>query len=337
MTDALSIKTRFAVSEDAKAMARIHTEAIHAAGPPYYSDEVVTEWANPDLETVIAQIADCILNKGMLAIVARIDREITGYGLANLTKCYMGAIYVAPERMGGGVGSGILLRLEQEAVNRGVDHFYLDASLNSETFYRKNGYRVIERGSHTLQSGAQMICVKMEKALKQKAKPGKVIVINGASSSGKTMLATGLQEALEGPYFHISIDNYLHQLPDKFWDDDDKVAQAFPILIDGFYESAAAMARSGNNIIVDTDIEPEDMPAFEAAFKDIEVTTVGVHCSAEILEIREKDRGDRKIGMARSQSQRVHTSFAYDVEVDTSLPSIEASIEDVSSLINRDR
>ena len=44
---------------------------------------------------------------------------------------------------------------------------------------------------------------------------------------------------------------------------------------------------------------------------------VGVHCAVDVLEQRERARGDRRIGLARWQSPRVHVGKPYDFEVDT--------------------
>lgn len=44
----------------------------------------------------------------------------------------------------------------------------------------------------------------------------------------------------------------------------------------------------------------------------------GLRCDPEVAALRELARGDRAIGMARSQAVRVHEGVAYDLELDTS-------------------
>ena len=44
---------------------------------------------------------------------------------------------------------------------------------------------------------------------------GKIIVLNGVSSSGKTTLAKALQEALDEPYTRLSIDDFINMMPEK--------------------------------------------------------------------------------------------------------------------------
>jgi chloramphenicol 3-O phosphotransferase len=47
------------------------------------------------------------------------------------------------------------------------------------------------------------------------------------------------------------------------------------------------------------------------------VLYVGVFCPIDVLEQREAARGDRKTGLARYQSARIHENSEYDVEVET--------------------
>ena len=44
---------------------------------------------------------------------------------------------------------------------------------------------------------------------------GKVIVLNGVSSSGKTTLAKAMQEAFDEPYIRLSIDDFINMMPEK--------------------------------------------------------------------------------------------------------------------------
>lgn len=44
---------------------------------------------------------------------------------------------------------------------------------------------------------------------------------------------------------------------------------------------------------------------------------MGVHCPATELERREKERGDRRIGLSKSQLDFVHKVENYDIDVDT--------------------
>jgi chloramphenicol 3-O phosphotransferase len=149
-------------------------------------------------------------------------------------------------------------------------------------------------------------------------KPGKVIVLNGPSSSGKTSIAKALQRALDDVYLHVSIDAFLHQLPDAVLADQTALARAFPRLFAGFNAANAALVHAGNNLIIDVVLqEPSWVSPCVKAFDGLEAIFVGVRCALDVLEDRERARGDRKLGLARYQHDRVHSHGVYDIEVDT--------------------
>ena len=156
---------------------------------------------------------------------------------------------------------------------------------------------------------------------------GNVIYLNGASSSGKTSIAKELQRAAREPYLHVSVDGFLHQLPQSVLADHRALARELPRLIAGFHSSAAAIARAGNNIIVDSVLqEPSWVVPCAQAFQGLDVLFVAVRCSLETLERREVERGDRHRGMARYQHDRVHSHGTYDVEVDTSAMPLDVCV-----------
>ena len=149
---------------------------------------------------------------------------------------------------------------------------------------------------------------------------GTVIFLNGTSSSGKTSIARELQQLAKAPYLHLSIDAYLHQLPISVLTDGAILVRELPKLMAGFNASNAAIARAGNNIIVDTVWEQRPwIDAAVAAFAGLDVYLVAVRCPLEVLEQREQARGDRKVGLARLQYERVHAHGIDDTEVDTSV------------------
>lgn len=55
----------------------------------------------------------------------------------------------------------------------------------------------------------------------------------------------------------------------------------------------------------------------------IDVVFVGVHCSASDLTQRESLRGNRAVGTAVNQADKVHSHGLYDLEVNTSIASAQ--------------
>ena len=154
---------------------------------------------------------------------------------------------------------------------------------------------------------------------------GRIVFLNGASSSGKSSIAKALQGKIDEPCLHLCIDDYLGAFQEGLWDNKQATQQRWPQIISGFHAAAAAIARAGNLIIVD-DVLEEDPPWVESLrslFDGQEVVFVGVYCPLEELERREKERGDRGEGRARLQLDQVHSQAIYDVNVDTSILSPE--------------
>jgi chloramphenicol 3-O phosphotransferase len=86
----------------------------------------------------------------------------------------------------------------------------------------------------------------------------------------------------------------------------------------GMRHAIAAMARQGNNLIVDDVVLENEMAEYAALLSGVMLHAVGVFAPLDVLEARERARGDRLIGLARWQYDRVHQGKSYDLELDTS-------------------
>ena len=147
--------------------------------------------------------------------------------------------------------------------------------------------------------------------------PPDIIFLNGPSSSGKTTLATALQQQLESVYLHVPLDAFATMFPASKLGDPALCAAAAPNLRVGFYHSIAALVGCGNKVIVDTVAHASCAQLFKPLFASLRIVYVAVKCPLEELERRELARGDRSVGLARSQFSEVHNFLRYDVEVDT--------------------
>lgn len=179
----------------------------------------------------------------------------------------------------------------------------------------------------------------------------KIIYFNGPSSSGKTTLAKALQEAFAEPYLHIGIDKLIGFMPAKInnWEGG-PAPQGFsweagtdptgqPIYHVGAGPFAQKITRSlkdialllasqqYNLIIDDVAIGAIEVEEWKQILKNYQVLYVGVTTPLEILEEREKNRGDRFLGSARGQYFKVHENVAYDLEVDTYAHTLEENIK----------
>jgi chloramphenicol 3-O phosphotransferase len=123
-----------------------------------------------------------------------------------------------------------------------------------------------------------------------------VILLNGASSSGKSTLARELLKELPHPYLHYSSDLLVAGgvLPNVNRDVDDTPWSwnvIRPKFFDGFHRSIAQFAEAGNLLLVEHVVEYEswlrDLVKYLAPYK---VLYVGVTCPVHEIERREKLR-----------------------------------------------
>jgi chloramphenicol 3-O phosphotransferase len=148
---------------------------------------------------------------------------------------------------------------------------------------------------------------------------GKVIIVNGASSSGKSTLCKALQARFREPFWHYSIDHFrAGVLP---WERIEAGELAWsslrPAFFNGFHRCLPALASAGSNLIVDHVVESDDWLAeLVRLLAPFDVFFVGVHCSLAELQARERARGDRRIGEAQSDFATVHLNRSYDFQVD---------------------
>lgn len=173
-----------------------------------------------------------------------------------------------------------------------------------------------------------------------------VILLNGGSSSGKTTIATCLQNILPSPWLHLGVDTLLDAMPKALLTSETGIAfgadgsvrpgPAFRQVEAAWMRGIAAMARAGARIILDevflSGVDARNR--WQAALADVSVLWVGVRCAPAVAAERERGREDRIAGMATSQAQLVHAGMAYDVEVDTSETSAVECARRIAQLVD---
>jgi chloramphenicol 3-O phosphotransferase len=161
---------------------------------------------------------------------------------------------------------------------------------------------------------------------------GKITLLSGASSSGKSTLARGLQSALDEPFWHFSIDHLRSAgvLPmDRIRSGEFVWSEMREAFFDGFHRCLPALTAAGNNLIVEHIVEtPGWLDQLAVLLRDVDVFFVGVHCPLPELERRELERGDRRLGEAKLDFESIHRFARYDFEV-SSLNSNEDNVRAV--------
>jgi chloramphenicol 3-O phosphotransferase len=178
----------------------------------------------------------------------------------------------------------------------------------------------------------------------QTMKPGKIIFLNGTSSSGKTSILRALQDLLDEPYLEAGIDKFIFMLPGRYlerplWDDvlgrADHAGAAGHTLVAGMHAAIAALSRCGNNVIADhVLVEPEWAGECARLFADLPAYLIGVICPLEVLEQRERSRKNRTLSQAKQQFDVIHKYVVYDLEVDSSRLSPEECARQIQSRLS---
>jgi len=185
-----------------------------------------------------------------------------------------------------------------------------------------------------------------------------VFLVNGPSSAGKTTLCRDLQAAIAEPYLVVGFDDFIFMSAPRYYRGADTgrqvefdaftalgaemvttsapgaplsvMARFGPVyrrLLDSMAPAVRALVDGGNPVIFDHVLHDEAMQAScRQAFAGLDVFAVGVTCPVEILEARERARGDRVLGRARGLAGVVHSFMPYDVTIDTGATSPQACV-----------
>lgn len=212
--------------------------------------------------------------------------------------------------------------------------------MTSRTF-GSDPHRVLEWSSTSI--------VRMERMSANSASrvdaPIDVIVLNGASSSGKTTLAVALQDLFDESWLIFGIDTLISAMPLALLDlhehatidarprehevregglsfdadGDITIGSEFRRLETAWLKGLASIAETGTRLILDEVFldGAQSQDRLRQLLTGRNVAWIGVTCDATVAIQRERDRGDRVVGGFERQSTRVHEGVHYDLVVDT--------------------
>lgn len=156
---------------------------------------------------------------------------------------------------------------------------------------------------------------------------GQIVVLNGAPRSGKSSIASAMQELAEEPWFNLGVDLMRTATPPALQpgiglrpgEPDHPTAAVLPTMFSALYESVAAHARLGLNVVVDVGHHDEAILADCLHRLDgLRVLFVGVRCPIDTNVERRRATGlPDDPELAQRWEDAVH-GHAYNLEVDTS-------------------
>lgn len=157
---------------------------------------------------------------------------------------------------------------------------------------------------------------------------GKVVILNGVSSSGKSSLAIEIQRISNVPFLRCSLDAFWDMTPPGI----PAGSHNFPRMKEAMAKSVAALAQTDCDVVVDMILRGSaECAPFLENLNAIEVLLVKVECDRKELARREIARGDRKHGLALSQLVATHQGIEYDLIVDTASTSPQLGARSILS------
>jgi chloramphenicol 3-O phosphotransferase len=175
---------------------------------------------------------------------------------------------------------------------------------------------------------------------------GRVLILNGGSSAGKTTLGRSLQSALLDTWLLLGLDLLIWTLPPRMINHANGLSvhegvivrgDLFMSLYAGFQSAVATLARSGVNVLLD-DLTLDgtvDQQRWSEVLQGLDVLWVGVRCAPAIAAEREARRQSRLPGIACHQAESVHVGVRYDVEVNTGVLNLRESMSLITESMGR--
>ncbi|MCB1112710.1 MAG: AAA family ATPase [Chlamydiales bacterium] len=183
-----------------------------------------------------------------------------------------------------------------------------------------------------------------------------IIYLNGGSSVGKTTFARHLQERFDQPLLYVGIDWVIAMMPEKvndfkadkegelpgfYWertaDGALKTMRFGPFaqeMLELYRQMVNSLAAQGYSLVIDDiSIGKEEVDKWRRTLQGYPVIYVGLTAPSSIIDQRERERGDRLIGVASKLALLVHEGVEYDLMLDTYQQSADENTEKIKKII----
>jgi putative acetyltransferase len=137
--------------------------AIRGLAATHYDRDALASWVVPITDGTLADLARNPDRE--IRLIAELDGRPAGIGALVIDRAELRACYVQPGSARRGVGTALVRAIERLAVDSGLTHLALVASLNAEGFYVRLGYVPRERTHIGLRNGHALAAVQMFRTL----------------------------------------------------------------------------------------------------------------------------------------------------------------------------
>ena len=163
-------------------------------------------------------------------------------------------------------------------------------------------------------------------------KKGKIIFLNGVTSSGKTSIVDALQARKDVFFYVVANDLFQEMVGEQYLEEDYWKYLSEVIIM--MYHTAKLYSDLGKNVLIDgilverEEIRPHYAQLMEI-MKDSPLDIVEVYCPLDICRQRNIERGDRYESQSDEQAELMSKGIAYSLKVDTSRSSAEECAEQI--------
>jgi chloramphenicol 3-O-phosphotransferase len=144
-----------------------------------------------------------------------------------------------------------------------------------------------------------------------KQKPGRVIVLDGTSTSGKTSIVKHLMPMLGTSYKKVAIDDFVTEVfleQEKLQRSEKEFLKRIHERSEDMYDTIRKLVNSGENVLVDTVISglegEKDREHFFKELKGLNVLLVLVYCPLNVLAERINKRNEKALKENNSKDTR---------------------------------
>lgn len=161
---------------------------------------------------------------------------------------------------------------------------------------------------------------------------GRIIFLNGVTSSGKTSIVEALQEREDVFFYVVANDLFQEMIGEKYLRENYWKYLSEVIIM--MYHTARLYSDMGKNVLIDGIlVEREEIKLHYhqllEILQDNPLDIVEVYCPLDICRQRNIDRGDRYETQSQEQYDLMAENIKYSLRVDTSIHSAEECAEKI--------
>lgn len=161
---------------------------------------------------------------------------------------------------------------------------------------------------------------------------GRIVFLNGVTSSGKTSIVEALQEREDVFFYVVANDLFQEMIGDRYLHENYWKYLGDVIIM--MYHTAKLFSDLGKNVIIDGILveQPELRPHYEqmkTILKDNPLEIVEVYCPLEICRKRNLERGNRYEQQSDEQYEIMAADIKYSCRVDTHKKTSEECAESI--------